>query len=76
MERQALMRWHGPVLYADEAWQREVARLARAAGHGSALGAHMQTVPQRAAAAWARDPGRCTGGAAGPGWITPTCPAA
>lgn len=60
MERLALMHWYGPVLYPGEAWRREVALLwfARAAEQGSALGAHMLTVPQRAAAPPGRDPGR------------------
>jgi TPR repeat protein len=60
MERLALLHWYGPVLFPGEAWRRETALLwfARAAEQGSALGAHMLTVPQRAAAPPGRDPGR------------------
>jgi TPR repeat protein len=60
MERLALMHWYGPVLYPGEAWEREIALLwfARATEHGSALGAHMMRVSQRAAPQPGRDPRR------------------
>ena len=48
MERLALMHWYGPVLFPGGPWKREVAVLwfARAAEHGSEIGAHMWAVSQ------------------------------